>query len=43
MNTHTNQRLHKIWYSHSLFIYGLLHSALHISDYTAQNGEMNDA
>lgn len=26
-----------------LFIYGLLYSALHLSDYTAQNGKMNDA
>jgi len=26
-----------------LFIYALLYSALHLSDYTAQNVKMNDA
>ena len=43
MNTHINLQPHTKWYAHSLFIYDLLNSALHLSDYTAQNGKMNDA
>jgi hypothetical protein len=45
MNTHTNLQPHTKWDAQFiyLFICGLLYSALHLSDYTAQNGKMNDA
>jgi hypothetical protein len=45
MNIHMHMSVHPHtkWYAHRLFIYGLLYNALHISDYTAQNGNMNDA